>query len=103
MPATRKHTAIIQLQKTFRRNLSFQKNLQTTSRKTNPFAHSAVPEMVGFAHVWLLSPNVADYAQSLFARLHACDYAGSEVILAQAPPKSAECDGIWVRLKRASS
>ena len=47
--------------------------------------------------------NVADYAQSLFARLHACDNARSEIILVEAPPKGAQWDGIWDRLKRASS
>ena len=66
-------------------------------------AYNAVPKMVGLAHVSLLPQNAAAYARSLFSQLHACDHAGSEVILAQAPPQSAEWDGIWDRLKRASS
>ncbi len=77
-----------------------------TSRKPNAvsiLAHSVVPKTGDFAHVSLLPQNAADYAQSLFAQLHACDNAGSEIILAQAPPEDPEWDGIWDRLKRASS
>ena len=66
---------------------------------------TAVPKAnsPGFAHVDLLSKNAGAYAQSLFAQLHACDNAGSEIILVQAPPETAEWDGIGDRLKRASS
>ena len=77
-----------------------------TGRKPNAvsiLAHGAVPKTGGFAHVSILPKNAAAYAQSMFAQLHACDNAGSEIILAQAPPENAEWDGIWDRLKRASS
>lgn len=80
--------------------------VRRTGRKQSAvsvLAHSAVPEMAGFARICLLSPNAAAYAQSLFAQLHACDNAGSEIILVQAPPEGAQWDGIWDRLKRASS
>ena len=66
-------------------------------------AYNVVPKMAGLAHVSLLPQNAAAYAQSLFSQLHNCDHAGSEVILAQAPPQSAQWEGIWDRLKRASS
>lgn len=66
-------------------------------------SHIGVPKVAGLAHVSLLPKNADAYAQSLFAQLHACDNAGSEIILVQAPPEDAEWDGIWDRLKRASS
>ena len=80
--------------------------VRRTGRKRNTvsiLAHSAVPKTAGFAHVSILPQNAAAYAQSMFAQLHAADNAGSELILAQAPPEDAEWDGIWDRLKRASS
>ncbi len=80
--------------------------VRRTGRKRNAIsilAHSAVAKTAGFAHVSIVSQNAAAYAQSMFAQLHACDNAGSEIILAQAPPENAEWDGIWDRLKRASS
>lgn len=76
------------------------------SRKRNAvsiLAHDAVAKTDGFAHVSILPQKAAAYAQSMFAQLHACDNAGSEIILVQAPPEDAEWDGIWDRLKRASS
>ncbi len=81
--------------------------VRRTGRKRNAVSilahHSAVPKTAGFAHVSLLPQNADAYAQSLFAQLHACDNARSEIILVQAPPEDAEWDGIWDRLKRASS
>ena len=76
------------------------------SRKRNAvsiLAHGAVVKTAGFAYVSILPPKAAAYARSMFAQLHACDNAGSEIILVQAPPEDAEWDGIWDRLKRASS
>ena len=80
--------------------------VRRTGRKRNAvsiLAHNAVPKTAGFAYVSLLPQNAAAYAQSMFAQLHVADNAGSELILAQAPPEDAEWDGIWDRLKRASS
>ena len=82
--------------------------VRRTGRKrsvVSVLTHSAVPKAnsPGFAHVALLSKNAGAYAQSLFAQLHACDNAGSEIILVQTPPETAEWDGIGDRLKRASS
>ena len=66
-------------------------------------SYSVKCDPAGFAHCSLLPPEAENYASSLFSELHACDAAGSDLILVESPPPDAAWDGIRDRLTRASS
>ena len=51
---------------------------------------------------WLASRQVRVYAHNLYAHLRAMDTAGCDLILIEAPPQTAEWEGINDRLRRAA-
>ena len=66
-------------------------------------AHSRIPKDEGFAGVSVIPHDAGAFARALYAEWHRCDEAGAQVIVMEAPPDSAEWDGIADRLKRASA
>jgi L-threonylcarbamoyladenylate synthase len=66
-------------------------------------AHSRVPMSGGFARVAVVPHDAEAFARALYAELHACDAAGAECIVVEAPPAGVEWEGIADRLRRAST
>ncbi|MBI3875200.1 MAG: threonylcarbamoyl-AMP synthase [Verrucomicrobia bacterium] len=66
-------------------------------------AHSHIPLAGGFGRVSVIPHDAEAFARALYAELHACDEAGAELILVEAPPDGAEWQAIGDRLRRASA
>jgi L-threonylcarbamoyladenylate synthase len=87
-----------------------QENLEDVVRATglnramiSVMTYDQIPDGAGFARVSVIPDDAEAYARALFSELHLCDEAGSELILVEALPESAEWDGIRDRLQRASA
>jgi L-threonylcarbamoyladenylate synthase len=66
-------------------------------------AHTRIPSGANFADVSVMPHDAEAFARALYAELHRCDEAGAQLIVVEAPPKTAEWSGIADRLKRAAS
>ena len=66
-------------------------------------AHTHIPSAENFARVSVIPHDAEAFARALYAELHACDEAGAELIVVEAPPDLPEWSGIADRLKRAAA
>jgi L-threonylcarbamoyladenylate synthase len=70
---------------------------------THVIAYNRIPAPEGFARVSVIPQDAEAFARALYAELHACDDAGAERIVIEAPPDAVEWRAISDRLKRAAS
>jgi L-threonylcarbamoyladenylate synthase len=66
-------------------------------------AHTHIPSGENFARVSVIPHDAEAFARAIYAELHRCDEAGSDLIVIEAPPESPEWSGIADRLRRASA
>lgn len=66
-------------------------------------AHSHIPLGGGFGAVSVIPHDAEAYARALYAELHHCDESGAACIVVEAPPDTAEWQGIADRLRRAAA
>ena len=66
-------------------------------------AHRVIPLHEKFGGVSVIPHDVEAFGRALYGELHACDEAGAQIIVVEAPPDEAGWEAICDRLKRASS
>ena len=66
-------------------------------------AHTHIPLAGGFGRVSVVPHDAEAFARALYAELHACDDAGAELIVVEAPPEDPEWAAIADRLRRAAA
>jgi L-threonylcarbamoyladenylate synthase len=76
---------------------------QVEASTTHVIAHSHVPMSGGLARVSVIPHDVEAFARALYAEWHACDEAGAQHIVVEAPPDGPEWRGVWDRLRRAAA
>jgi len=66
-------------------------------------AHTRVPSGGCFGRVSVIPRDAGAFARAIYAELHACDDAGAELIIVEAPPVSMEWRAVADRLGRAAA
>jgi L-threonylcarbamoyladenylate synthase len=66
-------------------------------------AHTIIPAGFGAEKVSVIPHDAEAFARALYAELHRCDEAGTELIVVEAPPDTPEWSGIADRLRRAAA
>jgi L-threonylcarbamoyladenylate synthase len=66
-------------------------------------AHTHIPFGENLARVSVIPHDAEAFARAIYAELHRCDGAGTDLIVIEAPPESPEWSGIADRLRRASA
>jgi L-threonylcarbamoyladenylate synthase len=66
-------------------------------------AHTRIPSTGGLGRVSVIPHDAEAFARAIYAELHACDEAGAEWIVVEAPPDTVEWNAIMDRLKRAAA
>jgi len=66
-------------------------------------AHRCIPLGGRFGRVSVIPHDAEAYARAIYAELHACDAAGAQWIIVEAPPGTAEWRAVADRLNRAAA
>jgi L-threonylcarbamoyladenylate synthase len=66
-------------------------------------AHTIIPAKAGFGRVSVIPHDATAFGRTIYAELHACDEAGAELIVVEAPPDAPEWRAIADRLRRAAA
>jgi len=66
-------------------------------------AHTRIPLGGVFGRVSVIPHDAEAFARALYGELHACDEAGAEWIVVEAPPDAPEWRAILDRLRRAAA
>lgn len=84
----------------FRQHLN-QPNL--SAAKLHVLAQRDLSNRASLGRVQPMPDRVDEYARVLYRELHRSDELGAEMIVVQAPPRTAEWEPIWDRLRRAAA
>ena len=78
-------------------------NARALPATTHIITHTHIPLSGGYARVSVIPHDAEAFARALYAELHACDEAGAQCIVVEAPPEGPEWRGVWDRLRRAAA
>lgn len=78
-------------------------DLKLQVSRIHVIAHTHIPLGGAFARVSIIPHDAEAFARALYAELHACDEAGAEWIVMEAPPDTPEWRAILDRLRRAAA
>jgi L-threonylcarbamoyladenylate synthase len=66
-------------------------------------AYDRIPSIEGLIRVAVIPHDAEAFARAIYGELHACDEAGAQWIVAEAPPEGSEWRGVTDRLSRAGA
>lgn len=78
------------------------RDLGANPERTHVIAHSRIPSITAFGRVSVVPHDAEAFGRALYGELHACDEAGAEWIIVEAPPDGPEWRAVTDRLERAA-
>jgi L-threonylcarbamoyladenylate synthase len=77
--------------------------MKVAPEKISVIAHTHIPLTASIGRVCVIPHDAEAFARAIYSELHACDEAGSELIIVEAVPPGAEWRAIADRLQRAAA